>query len=462
MYAVNAGGAATTLNNVEYQADRFYSGGTVNTTTDPIDGVSQDTLYQSERFGTYKYEIPVTNSTYSLKLHFVELYQTKTGARQFSVTVEGQPVLQNFDLFAEVGHDTAYEVIVPNIMVADKSLTIELESQIDNATLSGFAIYSNAGGGFVPPQEPVACDLPATLRWTSTQPIISPKNGYENVKDPTIVYYDNKYHVFATAYGSGSYKSIYLNFTDFDQAPAANHVTFAPGGRSTVAPQVFYFSPQNRWYIVTQWNAKYTTSTNISDPNSWSAPKDFWPGVTGGHAGALDYWVICNDTACYLFFFKDDGKMYQVKTPIGNFPNFDINQVTTSNVQGAGGQNILFEAGNVYKLKGLNKYLLMVEGWGASEGRRLYRAWTSTSLDGPWVAYKTSENDPFAGLSNVTFPGGQWTQQISHGEMVRSGWDEKMELDACNLQFLYQGVNLSGYSGSYDGRPYKLGLLRAN
>lgn len=104
----------------------------------------------------------------------------------------------------------------------------------------------------------------------------------------------------------------------------------------------------------------------------------------------------------------------------------------------------------------------MVEGWGASEGRRLYRAWTSTSLDGPWVAYKTSENDPFAGLNNVSFPGGQWSQQISHGEMVRSGWDEKMELDACNLQFLYQGVDLSGYSGSYDARPYKLGLLTAD
>lgn len=459
---MNAGGAATTLNGIQYQADQFSTGGMTVATTDPIDGVSEDTLYQTERYGTYKYEIPVTNSTYSIRLHFVEMYHTAAGARQFSVSVEGEPAAENLDLFAEAGHDRAYEVVVPAVMVADNSLTIELSAQIDNATISGFAIYSNAGGKFVAPQEPTACDLPNTLRWTSTQAIISPKNGFSNVKDPSIVYYDNNYHVFATAYGSGSYKSIYLNFTDFAQAPAANHITFAPGGRSTVAPQVFYFKPQSRWYIVTQWNAKYTTTTNIGDPNSWSSPRDFWPGVTGGHAGALDYWVICNDTTCYMFFFKDDGKMYQVKTPIANFPNFDINQVTVANVQGSGGQSILFEAGNVYKLKGLNKYLLMVEGWGASEGRRLYRAWTSTSLDGPWAPYKTSENDPFAGLSNVTFNGGQWSQQISHGEMVRAGWDEKMELDACNMQFLYQGANLSGYSGSYDARPYKLGLLTAD
>lgn len=422
-------------------------------------------MYQSERYGTYSYEIPVTDSTYSLRLHFAELYHTTEGSRLFNVTVEGEPVIQNLDLYAEVGHDNAYELVIQDVMVADNSLTIELTTEIDNATISGFAIYSDAGGQFVQPEEPeepTGCDLPGSLRWTSSQPLISPKNGFANVKDPSIVYYDNKYHVFATAYDSNAYKSIYLNFTSFDQAPAAPHTTFAPGGRSTVAPQVFYFAPQNRWYNVTQWNAKYTTTTNINDPNSWTTPRDFWPGVTGGHAGALDYWIICNDATCYMFFFKDDGNMYQVKTPVGNFPNFDINQVTISNVQGSGGQSILFEAGNVYKLKGLDKYLLMVEGWGASEGRRLYRAWTSTSLDGPWVAYKTSENDPFAGLNNVSFPGGQWSQQISHGEMVRSGWDEKMELDACNLQFLYQGVDLSGYSGSYDARPYKLGLLTAD
>jgi hypothetical protein len=36
-----------------------------------------------------------------------------------------------------------------------------------------------------------------------------------------------------------------------------------------------------------------------------------------------------------------------------------------------------------------------------------------------------------------------------------------MEIDACNMKFLYQGVNLSGYSGSYNARPYRLGLLTA-
>lgn len=464
MYAVNVGGAATSLGGVQYNADRFSTGGTPNTTTDPVTGVTEDTLYQSERYGSFTYQIPVTNSTYSVKLHFSEMYHTTAGARLFSVSVEGQPVLQNVDLFEEVGHDTAYEFVVPQVMVADKTLTIQLTTEVDNATLSGIAIYSNAGGQFEEPPAPVGCNLPSSIRWTSTGAIISPRNGDASVKDPSIVYYNNKYHVFATVWntsGSGSYRSMYTSFTDFNQAASGSYQAFSPGGSSTVAPQVFYFRPQNRWYIFTQWPAKYTTSTNIENPSSWAAPTTLWPG-NNDHGGALDYWVICNDTHCYLYFFKDDGKMYYVSTTIANFPRFDVGQVKVANVAGSGGQSILFEAGNVYKIKGTNQYLLQVEGWGASEGRRLYRSWTSTSLDGPWQAHKTSENDPFAGLNNVTFPSGQWTQQISHGEMIRDGYDEKMEIDACNMRFLYQGVNLSGFTGEYNARPYRLGLLTAN
>ncbi len=148
VYAINAGGQAVTMGDVEYKADRFASGGTIGSTSDPISGAAQASLYQTERYGTTTYEIPVTNANYSLKLHFAELFQTASGARQFSVTVEGQPVLENFDLFAEVGHDAAYDVIVPPVSVADGSLTIVTTTQIDNATIAGFAIYSNDGGEF--------------------------------------------------------------------------------------------------------------------------------------------------------------------------------------------------------------------------------------------------------------------------------------------------------------------------
>lgn len=157
VYAINSGGSVTTLNNIQYHADRFYNGGTVGSSTGSIDDVNENALYQSERYGNYKYEIPVTNSSYSVKLNFAELYQQTSGARQFSVSIEGEPIAQNLDLYAQVGGNTAYEIIVPMVLVADGSLTIELSAQIDNATISGFSIYSSTGGQYIEPPTPSIC-----------------------------------------------------------------------------------------------------------------------------------------------------------------------------------------------------------------------------------------------------------------------------------------------------------------
>ena len=196
---------------------------------------------------------------------------------------------------------------------------------------------------------------------------------------------------------------------------------------------------------------RYATTTDINNPSSWSSLQ---PLLAGEPSGSLDFWVICDDTHCYLFFSRDDGALYMSKTTIDNFPNFSGYTVVMD-----GPQNVLFEAANVYKIQGRDQYLLLVEGW--QSGPRFFRAWTSSSLDGPWTPYKTSESDPFAGLSNVSFPGGRWTSDISHGEMLRAGHDQTMEIDACDLQFLYQGRDPSS-TADYNLLPYELGLIRAN
>lgn len=458
--AVNAGGGATTLAGVQYIADRFSTGGNTYSVQNDISGTNEDTVYQSERYGDSTYEIPVTDATYSIKLHFTELYETSADRRLFSLSVEGEPVIENLDIFEEAsGNFTAYDVVANDIMVADGHLTIKLTSHMANASIVGFAIYSNDGGQFVAPPEPETCDLPNRLNWTSTGPIIAPPSGAAAIKDPTIVKYNGRYHVFATIW-NGNWNSVYLNFTDWSNARNAQISNFRPGNSSTIAPQVFFFEPENRWYLFTQWPARYTSTTDISNPNSWSTLRRVFPNYDPP-GNDLDYWVICNDTTCYLYWFNDEGPMFYVKTPIGNFPNFPSSPVMQANIEGGGRQNIVFEAGNIYKIQGSDQYLLQVEGWGSSEGRRLYRSWTSNSLDGPWRAHLTSEDAPFAGLNNVTFEGGNnWSQQISHGEMIRAGYDQKMELSACDMEFLYQGGDFRNFGGKYEERPYSLGLLR--
>jgi endo-1,4-beta-xylanase len=67
----------------------------------------------------------------------------------------------------------------------------------------------------------------------------------------------------------------------------------------------------------------------------------------------------------------------------------------------------------------------------------------------------------FAGKSNVTFPHDeQWADSISHVEVIRSGFDEKLEINPNHLQLLYQGVLDRDTSGKPYGQiPWRLGLL---
>jgi len=51
-----------------------------------------------------------------------------------------------------------------------------------------------------------------------------------------------------------------------------------------------------------------------------------------------------------------------------------------------------------------------------------------------------------------------WTRDISHGELIRDGYDEKMIIDINNLQMLYQGRDPAS-GGNYSLLPYRLGLL---
>jgi GH35 family endo-1,4-beta-xylanase len=301
---------------------------------------------------------------------------------------------------------------------------------------------------------PATCDLPSTFSWTSTQPLIKPQNpNWVSVKDPTVVRYNGLYHVFATVYDKAkkNWGGIYMNFSDWSQAGNAKQVDMSttPAG-NTVAPQVFYFAPHNKWYLIYQWGAKYSTNSDISNPYGWSAPTSL---LSNGLKNGIDYWVICDDDYCSLFFSGDDGKLYRSKVAIANFPNFSGYEVVMSDTTPR-----LFEAANVYKVDGTNKYLLLVEAYAP----RYFRSWTSTSLDGPWTALADTKTNPFAGAANVSFDGKRWTDDISHGEMIRSGFDQKLTINACDMQYLYQGQDPNSGVTEYIEFPYQLGIIKAN
>jgi hypothetical protein len=103
---VNVGGAAyTTLDGVPYAADRFYRpglygyvGGSGRGTRAPIEGTDDDPLYQKARAAMRAYRFDVHEGTYRVDLRFAEIVLRRFGARVFSVAIEGEPVLTNFDI----------------------------------------------------------------------------------------------------------------------------------------------------------------------------------------------------------------------------------------------------------------------------------------------------------------------------------------------------------------------------
>jgi hypothetical protein len=311
--------------------------------------------------------------------------------------------------------------------------------------------------------------LPSSFRWSSSNILISPKpdasHAVAGIKDPTVVFANGRYHVFASVANSAGYNLVYLNFTDWSQAGAATHFYLdrTPIGTGyRAAPQVFYFAPQNLWYLVFQnGNAAYSTNPDISNPNGWSAPRNFYSGMPAiiqqniGSGFWVDMWVICDAANCYLFSSDDNGHLYRSQTTLANFPSgFDANTVIAMQDTN---RNNLFEASNVYKVQGTNQYLLIVEAIG-SDGKRWFRSWTSTSIAGPWNSLANTESNPFARANNVTFSGTAWTRDISHGEMLRAGTDQTLTISPCNMRYVYQGLD-PGASGDYNSLPWRLGLL---
>jgi Glycosyl hydrolase family 62 len=328
---------------------------------------------------------------------------------------------------------------------------------------SVIAVFS--GGMDAPAEESWKAFEDGRFSWKTPGPLLdvgpgkSAADPHVAIKDPTVVFHEGAWHLFATVrMRSGRVDIEYLRFTDWAQANQAPRHLLALHDQYYCAPQVFYFRPHKKWYLVYQLADKsrqppfgpcFSTSDNLAEPTSWTKPR---PMVTNAPAKPqwLDFWVICDEAKAHLFYTSLDGQMWRRETRKSDFP------VGWSEPQLALRGDI-FEASHTYKLKGRSEYLTIVEAQGG--GRRYYKAYLAQRLEGPWRGLADSLAKPFAAYGNVQQEA-EWTANISHGELLRAGVEESLEVDPAKVRFLFQGASDQEYRGQgYGAIPWRLGIL---
>jgi hypothetical protein len=313
-------------------------------------------------------------------------------------------------------------------------------------------------------EPPAAFKVPAM--WNYSAPLIAPEPRQQDPsraqKDPTVVFHGGRWHVFMTVKLPGRSAIEHCSFQRWEDADRSPRTILKVSQSDYYcAPQVFYFAPHERWYLIYQmgvpeakfmWVA-YSTTTTIADPNSWTQAR---PILDGGEndpreLGGLDYWIICDARRAYLFLTSLNGKMWRLSTNLEDFPNgFDHCQLAL--------EAKIFEASHTYKLKGTDQYLTIIE----ENGRRYYKAYLADRLDGRWTPLADTADHPFAGWKNVRPARGvqPWTDNVSHGELIRDGYDQTLTVDPSNLKLIFQGMWDKDKRGrGYGQFQWRIGML---
>jgi hypothetical protein len=151
---INSGGSQITQSGKIFSADQYFTGGKTFTNIN----AQVSPLYQTERSSlqqTFSYDIPVPNGSYTVILHFAEIYWGATGGgaggtgkRIFDVNMEGSLALDNYDINADVGPQTAVTKTF-NVSVGDGVLDLDFSALssvggTDQPKISAIEILGNS------------------------------------------------------------------------------------------------------------------------------------------------------------------------------------------------------------------------------------------------------------------------------------------------------------------------------
>ncbi len=97
---------------IEWDADNYFISGRTTSYSNSEPDTKIPELYSVERYGNFGYAIPVSQGSYTVKLHFMESFFGPSvptglcrgvGCRVFDVTCNGEMLLKDFDIFQAAG-----------------------------------------------------------------------------------------------------------------------------------------------------------------------------------------------------------------------------------------------------------------------------------------------------------------------------------------------------------------------
>ena len=201
LYRVNAGGSqvpAADASLPDWDEDSLanpstYMNGSNNTyiVTDPImlgssvPAAAPAALFQSHRWDLstpppMEWEFPAPAADYEVRLYFAETYApaATVGGRVFDVYLEDILVLDDYDIFADVGYLTGH--MIPFVVTSDGVIDLDFAHVTQNPAISGIEIIPLGSSGNLPP---IAQDDSYTVDQAGTLTVPAP-GVLENDIDP--------------------------------------------------------------------------------------------------------------------------------------------------------------------------------------------------------------------------------------------------------------------------------------
>jgi len=154
-----------------FVADTDFSGGAASSGTTSSINTSKVTnpapvsVYQHGRKGTCTYTIGslTAGTTYNVRLDFCEYVSTGTGQRTFNVSINGNQVLTNYDIFANAGGEfIANAQTFAATANSSGQIVIVFTTVVNNALVAGIEV-STTGGGTLTPVAQIDCGSPSAV-----------------------------------------------------------------------------------------------------------------------------------------------------------------------------------------------------------------------------------------------------------------------------------------------------------